>query len=201
MVDKLIRTIKAISVRKKEEGSIGFLTLEEENHWFNMNGDPSVLDEWLKSTIQKGNLVEFEMENGFVTNLKLKQKAPEKEEGNWADDMTNFEDLLTAAHEKAKKEGKLFSIETKIVQDGDGKLLIDYANKRALFQSEITIEDIKTGKCEHFTGHGDAEGISSESIKPHFIRMAETRSIVRALRWYTNNAQVAVEETGGKPAK
>ena len=32
-------------------------------------------------------------------------------------------------------------------------------------------------------------------IKPHFIRMAETRAIARALRWATNNAKVAEEET------
>jgi len=36
-------------------------------------------------------------------------------------------------------------------------------------------------------------------IKPHFMRMAETRAIARALRWATNNAKVAVEETEEKP--
>ena len=32
-------------------------------------------------------------------------------------------------------------------------------------------------------------------VEKHWVRMAETRAIVRALRWATNNAAVAVEET------
>jgi hypothetical protein len=47
-----------------------------------------------------------------------------------------------------------------------------------------------------FTGYGDSEAIDEKvkGISDAWIRMSETRAIVRALRWYTNNAVVAEEE-------
>jgi len=75
---------------------------------------------------------------------------------------------------------------------------MDYTEKQAVFRAEVSIE-YDNDKIEIFSAHGDAEGIGSEMIKPHFMRMAETRAIARALRWATNNAKVAVEETEEKP--
>ena len=56
-------------------------------------------------------------------------------------------------------------------------------------------EDDTLGKV--FQAHGDAtsDNIKGEMIKPHFIRMAETRAIGRAFRWATNNAKVSDVET------
>jgi len=101
--------------------------------------------------------------------------------------MTNFEDLLTAAHAKG-----LISINTELVQINP---IDKFAVFKATVKGRINQTEGSLGEEGIFTGYGDAEGISNDLIKPHWIRMAETRSIVRALRWYTNNAQVAEEET------
>ena len=177
-------TIKALSLKRIEEGSIGFMTTEEDGKWFNVTGETEALQEMVKNVIAKGNKIEFEINNGVVGSLKLIEKAPEKEK-NWADDMTNFEDLLDRAHEMFPNR---LNIKTEM-------LSVDYEKKRAIFNASVSIEHAEEDKnaegCKRtsvFTGHGDSEGISSEMIKPHFIRMAETRAIVRALRWYTNNA-------------
>jgi hypothetical protein len=183
--------IAAVSAKNKANGSIGFL-IEGTESWFNIQGNEEVLDEILKITIVKGNKIEFIMGNNGIESLKVLEKAPEKKDRNWADDMTNFEDLLKAAHKKG-----LISIQTEVVIDGNGNPCIDYKEKKALFKATVKgwIGDEKSKEEGEFTGYGDAEGITTETIKPHFIRMAETRAIVRALRWFTNNAAVAEEET------
>lgn len=199
-MEKIKDKVKCLSLSRLEEGSIGFMRAEKEGVWYNVLGEPEVLKELIKNVVAKGNIIEFEFNNGVVGDLKLIEKAPEKE----GFDMTNFEDLLTSAHEKFK--GKL-NIETEM-------LSVDYEKKQALFKATVTIfedifERVKVGEVETeelkgssklvFTGHGDAQGIDNKNIQPHFIRMAETRAIVRALRWATNNAAVAVEETEEAP--
>jgi hypothetical protein len=70
----------------------------------------------------------------------------------------------------------------------------------------------KVGDVKKFTGFGDAipdlkekytdkhgkdkiaYNMEGATIRPHYIRMAETRAICRALRWATNNATAAKEE-------
>ncbi len=184
MTDKLIRTIKAISVKKKAEGEIGFLTYEEEHKWYNIKAEEKVLDAVLAgSTIKKGNKVEFELDNGFAVNFKIVEKAKESStKGKWEDEMVTFEDLLTKAHDLKAQ----FSIKTEM-------LAIDLEKKYALFKARVIVSNGEIIDNERafnvFEGHGDAtnDNVKGEHIKPHFIRMAETRAIVRALRWYTNN--------------
>lgn len=186
MNEKLIRTIKAVSMKQKSNGSIGFLTEEEENRWYNVLGEEPFLDEILK-VVSKGNLVEFEMEAGAPVNFKLKEKSKKSKDSKFADDLTSFEDLLNDAHEKFKdKKLNIYTI----------KIDVDLEKRYALFKAVVKIED-KDGKIEEFHAHGDAtsENIQGDFIKPHFIRMAETRAIARALRWATNNASAAAEET------
>ena len=69
--------------------------------------------------------------------------------------------------------------------------MIDVEKKFALFKAIVTLNGMT------FTGHGDAtsDNIDNAAIGKHFIRMAETRAIVRALRFATNDARCAVEET------
>lgn len=191
MQEKLIRIIKAVSLGRMDQGSIGFLTTQpdESKKWFNVTGEPEVLEEIIKSIIAKGNKIEFEYDNGVVGTLKLIEKAKEADKKNWAEDMTNFEDLLNAAHTKFKDS---LSIMTEMLD-------VDFDKKTAVFKATVIIDTIDPANpemCRKFEGHGDAQGIASESIKPHFMRMAETRAIARALRWATNNAMVAKEETG-----
>jgi len=178
--------IKAVSSKNKANGSIGFL-IDTDTNWFNINATEEALDTILKVTIVKGNKIEFLMGQTGIENLKILEAT--KGDKSWAEDMTNFEDLLTAAHKKG-----LIAINTELVQ-------IDPINKFAVFKATVEgwVGDEKKaeeGVNGKFTGYGDAEGITNDKIKPHWIRMAETRAIVRALRWYTNNAAVAEEETG-----
>ncbi len=79
------------------------------------------------------------------------------------------------------------SIKTEVIKDENGKPLINLKEKFAVFKATVIVSD--GSLQQEFQGHGDAtsENVTGEFIKPHFIRMAETRSICRALRWYTNN--------------
>lgn len=200
-MEKIKGIIKACTDPKEWMGKmqVGF-TLESDTHrWFNVDGEKEVLIELKKAVLSRGNEIEFEFEKGKVGNITLLNLAKAEEKGNWADDMTNFEDLLNAAHEKAKRDGVELNIETQALTGSNGELQIDIQNKIALFKAIVTTN--KSGKeLSRFEAHGDAtpDNISGEMIKPHFIRMAETRAISRALRWYTNNAQVAEEETSGE---
>ena len=186
-METLKRKIKALSVGRLAEGSIGFITAEDEGKWYNVAGDKVILEELMKNVVAKGNTIEFEFNNGIVGSIKLIEKAKETDKKNWTEDMTNFEDLLNAAH---KEFGGKLNIKTELIS-------VDYEKKRAMFSACVSVE-YGPGETRVFTGHGDAEGIGSEMIKPHFIRMAETRAIARALRWATNNAEVSEEETTGE---
>ncbi len=179
-MDKIIRTIKAVSSKCKglEDSYIGFLT-EEEDQWYNVKAEESVLDEMLKTVIKKGNKIEFEIIAGIPGEFKVLEEA---KSSKFEDDMVTFEQLLTKAHEMKNP----FSIETEM-------LAIDLEKKYALFKAtvKVQIKEQEPDWCVDvkFQGHGDAteDNVTGTHIKPHFIRMAETRAIVRALRWYTNN--------------
>ena len=190
---------------------IGFTLVADTKKWYNVQGEEEALIELREAVVTKGAEISFEYEEkgkqvGDIT-LISPPKA-QSHDGNWADDMTSFEDLLADGH---KKFGARMHIRTEIVKDGNGILQIDYEKKRVVFKAQVYIqENALTDKSNLkdyvrvFEGHGDAEGITNDTIKPHWIRMAETRALARALRFATNNAKVAVEETGGDagaPAK
>jgi len=199
MSDKFTKTIKAVSVKEKANGKIGFLGKEDDT-WYNVNAEEPALDDLLKSIIQKGNVIEFEMDLGIPRNFILKEKAKETE-----DDMISFEDLLDKAYTKFTDR---FSIETKMIR-------VDFEKKHALCHAIINIfaneeqtkkyvlgeasEESRTPvrlKIAQFEAYGDAtQENCGDLVKKHWIRMAETRAIARALRWATNNAKTAKEET------
>ena len=185
--------IEAVTQPKEWEGrlQIGF---KIENTWYNVQGteeDLKVVQEFVK----KGNVISFDYDSGTKGVSDIKVISEGKESNGWVDDIVNFETLLTAAHNKKE----LFSIKTEM-------LAIDLENKYALFKARIIVSNGEIIDNERtfqvFEAHGDAtsENITGDFIKPHFIRMAETRAIVRALRWYTNSA-VAEEEKGDKKKK
>jgi len=154
------------------------------------NVESAELADWVKTGYVRLGSAEISMTEGKVSFCSMnqsdtdkpKEKAKEKT-GKWEDDMVTFEDLLTKAHNLKAP----FSIHTDM-------LAVDLEKKYALFKARIEVVG-KDKNVAIFEGHGDAtsENVTGEFIKPHFIRMAETRSIVRALRWYTNNG-VAEEE-------
>lgn len=186
---KIKGKVKAVSGPSEYEGvmQIGFVLEEDPKKWYNIHGKEGLLKEILKTMVKKGAEIEFELDaNKNVTGLKVIKEAPES--GKWEDDIVSFETLLTAAHKKAKAEGAGLSIITTVIKD-NGKPMIDIVNKTAFFKARVSLKD-KDGKViQSFDGHGDttSENVKGEHIMPHFIRMAETRAIVRALRWYTNN--------------
>jgi len=188
-MDKIIATIKAVGVKKLGEGSIGFLTEEEPDKWYNIYDSPERLNEILESEIIKGNVIEFSVDEKdkrrvLIETIAVKEKAT-TDNKNWAEDMTNFEDLLADAH---KKFGEKLSITTALMADS-----LNWEKQKAVFKAVVSIGSGETTQI--FEAHGDAEGILNKIIQPHFMRMAETRAIARALRWATNNAKTAKEES------
>jgi len=148
------------------------------------------LEEWVKPEFVKLGSADITIKDGKVAFCLMKkiEKPAEKMDsipkktGKWEDDMVTFETLLTKAHSLKVP----FSIKTEM-------LAVDLEKKYALFKAKVIVYNHKARGEEGFIvfeGHGDAtnENVTGDYIKPHFIRMAETRAIVRALRWYTNNA-------------
>jgi len=87
-----------------------------------------------------------------------------------------FEGLLDAFHNNGGTSIKTYELKSSTPE-------------RPIFKA------IVKGKKGTFTGHGDAENINvNKMIAPHKYRMAETRAIARALRWYLNIGMCAVEE-------
>ena len=178
--------VKAVSGPNEFQGvlQIGFTLEEDKNKWYNIAGMEKILKDILNTMVKKGAEIEFDEDpNKNVTNMKLIQDVPKKE-GNWEDDIVSFETLLTKAHSMNAP----FSIKT-------WKLEVDLEKKYALFKARVIV-DGGTVIEKVFDGHGDSteDNVKGEHIKPHFIRLAETRAIVRALRWYTNNANCTEEE-------
>lgn len=172
-------TIKAVSIKRIEEGSIGYLIEEDPNSWRNINASPEVLKKLIETTFQKGNQIKIYHSDDEEEKYELVSKA-EKEEKKEELDLIDFETLLNDAHEKFKD----FSVTSTVIE-------IDRQNKYALFKVQVKIGE------NVYEAHGDstAENISGSFVKPHFIRMAETRALARALRWATNNAKCADVET------
>lgn len=208
MVKEQIKGIvNTVSGIKEHNGTIqiGWTLKENASKWYNQGGEEADLKVLLKEIILKGNEIQFSYD-GLSREVSALVKTKEAEAGqkSWEDDIVDFETLLTAAHDK----GAPFSIKTEMLQ-------LDLEKKFALFKATVEVyataeqytkycigevseesRHHKRMKLVEFTGHGDvtSENVTGEFIKPHFIRMAETRAIVRALRWYTNNAKCSEEE-------
>ena len=101
------------------------------------------------------------------------------------EDYIDFETLLKEAHKKFKDR---LNITTELVTAQD---------KTILFKATITIRG--NGKKEQvFTAYGDAtdENVNT-MVKPHKIRVAETRAVVRSLRFALGVGMTAKEEVEG----
>lgn len=190
--------VEAVTQIKEFQGklNVGF-RIQGQNTWFNAYGNKEQLDELLKLCIKKGNEIDFENAMGVATEFELISEAKEEQhdkDGGSDDDLINFEHLLNFAHEKAKEDKFDLNIETLMVQ-------VDFDKKTALFKAIVSVTDQNFQEVQRFEAHGDAtpDNISGGFVKPHFVRMAETRAIARALRWYTNNAKCTdVETSKGK---
>lgn len=194
------RRCKMSELIGQKEGIVKWISNSEKNNSFNLIEDEKV---WyqvegglIEEYLNKNDKVEFkftlEGPNRVVQAEDLqvtgKEKPAEKE--NWQDDMVDFETLLASAHEKFNGDGKRMRITTSIVA-------YDMEKKWAIFQAIVSVFTLDGELMESYQAHGDAtqENCNSTMIKPHFLRMAETRAVARALRFATNNAKVAKEET------
>jgi len=183
---KIKGIIKAVTGPKEFNGDlqIGFMVNDK---WYNVCSDEDNLRRIKETILKKGNEIEFEFaaDKKFVVEpVVITEAKEEKKPEKGGDDMLNFDKLLGAAHKKG-----LTSIRTEC-------LSVDLEKKYALFKAVVIGDVGKEAFLGEFTGHGDAtaDNITGEHIKKHFIRMAETRAICRALRWYTNNATCSEEE-------
>lgn len=155
---------------------VGFTLVTDTKVWYNIADEVDILEAYTDKILKRGAEISFEYDEKTkaVTKLKLIKEA----EKGWEDDIVSFETLLTKAHSLKIP----FSIKTKMLE-------LNVEKKFALFKATVFVEGKKGEECLYYDGHGDAteENVKGDHIKPHFIRMAETRAIVRALRWYTNN--------------
>ena len=104
-----------------------------------------------------------------------------KLQGKW---YSTYKSLLGVAH---MKFGGRFSIETKMLK-------AEIENTFALCRCTITLLNDNGHKLT-YSGYGDAtSGNTTANVRASFIRMAETRSICRALRIMTNIGETAKEE-------
>ena len=99
------------------------------------------------------------------------------------DERPLFRDLL----DRAIGQG-LRSVKTECIAYERGQ------DRHAFFEAVVSMQ-MEDGKTEEFFGHGDSDDENTDPmIRPHYLRMAETRAIARALRWATNEGRTCVEE-------
>lgn len=99
-------------------------------------------------------------------------------------DFITFKGLLELAHEQGLSNisTELISIDKDTTkEEGLSKTIVTQATGLVIFKATVT------GKKGTYEAYGDAspKSVLSNAIRPHIIRMAETRAIARALRWYT----------------
>ena len=99
------------------------------------------------------------------------------------DERPLFRDLL----DRAIAQG-LRSVKTECIAYERGQ------DRHAFFKAVVSMQ-MEDGTTEEFSGHGDSDDENTHPmIRPHYLRMAETRAIARALRWATNEGRTCVEE-------
>lgn len=103
--------------------------------------------------------------------------------------------LLAIAHDTG-----LVSIKTELIQ-------ADMEKKFAIVRADVMMR-VKEGKdseifqAKEFTGLGDSTQTNTgKMVAEHFVRMAETRAVARALRLATNVGLTSVEEISDEDRK
>jgi hypothetical protein len=172
------KNIKEFNGRK----TISF-QIEGQANWYSFEAEEEILKTAIP-LITKGSKVSFTPDNfNTCTDLQILQTAVTQNNNHqpsekWKDELISFDKLLEAGHNRGIK-----SITTNLIQ-------LDLEKKFALFKAVIILKDDSV-----FEGHGDASPINVGTlIAPHFIRMAETRAIARALRFATDNAKTCEVE-------
>ena len=174
-------TIDAVARVSQERDGHWSRGIKTKDGWLNVVGmeqkDVDAL--FIPEKFARGNTVRIESDGRSIIFLELVSKSQKKD-----DDIVNLETLLSDAHKLG-----LVGIHTSLISH-------DTENKSAVFKAVVRMRDLKKEELfKIYEGHGDADQKNvGDTIKPHYIRMAETRAICRALRWATNNANLPEEE-------
>ena len=171
---------KNIIVESKSEKNLGF---QSEGNWYNFDNNLSesyksaVTEVITKINIGDKILIKGDLDKGKFSLVELKNKALKPK--NWGEGIVHFKDLLDQAYEHIK------SVKTQM-------LYVDMEKKSAIFRATITDDEGRVFSC---IGDATQENIDSEKVKKHWIRMAETRALARALRLMTNSGGCSDVET------
>jgi hypothetical protein len=136
-----------------------------------------------------------------VTKKPFKTKVPKPVEDSEKKDLgyvylqgkwyATFEVLLNKIHELYISH----HIKTSLVE-------LDYESRFAVFKTKIDVFDNDGNLVKSYSAYGDSDKTNlNADMQKSFIRMAETRSIVRALRLATNIAETSVDELPSEQRK
>jgi ribosomal protein S25 len=197
-MEKLSRKIKAISIKQKAEGKIGFLTEEDEN-WYNVLADEQALDEVLK-IIQKGNVVEFELELGIPKNFVLKEVQESHEKPKEITKETNRNHLEIDKKFIVNIQGSEFITYNGLLAYAEikggikEKLILELKESNDWKSARATVQIVmKDGRI--FQDVGTCTPENSKSVKTYPQELAVTRAYARALRTGLNVDYCSKEET------
>lgn len=187
-MEKLKRKIQAIAQKKKSEGQIGFLT--EEEGWYNINAEEKVLDALMKDIIQKGNVIEFELDAGVPSLFRLIEKAKEESpEEEFHESPSNRNNLKIDKKYIVSINGKDF-----ITYNG----LLEYAKSQygGILKREVVelkkSDDWKSASAQVritmkegqiFEDVGTCTPENAKGVKIYPEELAVTRGYARALRF------------------
>ena len=167
---------------------IGFTLEVNPNKWYNISGTDEELTQAKEEVIKKGNEIEFNFDNGKISNLKVLAEGKEEEE-NRSDVVVNIKgkDFITykGLLDKAHKEG-LQSIE-----------LLNSWVSEDMSRAWCTVRArfIKDKKEMFFDGFGSSTPENTgEMTAKHPVEMCNTRSKARAFRDALNIGDAAIEE-------
>lgn len=183
-------TIDYVATESKEYNGNWSRGVKVGDKWYNVRADTKEKVDAMfnEDMLHRGNRVKVDTDGKLYNITKFVALIGKSEESH-GDDMLNLEKLLADAHSKG-----LVSITTEMISH-------DPEKKSALFKAIVRMPsesktEPPTDRVFHAHGDADKENLTNSNIQPHYVRMAETRAICRALRWATNNAAATEEEKG-----
>lgn len=217
--ENIVVTVDAVSTKnlgiKSEDENIG------QKGWLNYGGKDVQGTQRDLASIRKGDEVELLVVDGKFTAIvnhvpgsgpkettqstvhQAASPQAKKTAADFLEDYVTFEELL----EKLKEAtGDKFSIETKmLMHDPVKQACIFQASVRGEF-GEVTrhklvgekVIEVKEPNAKWATAHGDCDQQNGGMVKVHYIRMAETRAVARALRMVLGIGKTAAEEVERK---
>jgi len=195
----LNKKIEGVNPKRVEEGTIGFIS---EDKWYNVAGEPEALKELLKDVVSKGNVVEFEYNNGVIGSIKLIEKAPEqKSDGQYQTKKVMARDAeYDAVYVNIK--GKEYIVYDSLIKIANQAGLKSFEILEDNSNEEMTKACIKVrahveidGAMRYFDGIGTSTPDNTNTMtSDHPIEMAHTRAKGRALRDFLSLGEAMAEE-------